>query len=151
MAGFSLLKWSVFRCDLFFSNCPSGWFFVIKVVGFSIDKNTKVPNEYKALPILKDDTPLFNIFKEFMPKDRIWPGRYRNELALAQIKTVSDFALLVITLKLKYYRNSTFGKCYQFDNENLFLKTKEFGGYGWRLILDHLRKQGLDWQKFIIK
>jgi uncharacterized protein with ParB-like and HNH nuclease domain len=111
----------------------------------------KVPNEYKALPILKDDTPLFNIFKEFMPKDRIWPGRYRNELALAQIKTVSDFALLVITLKLKYYRNSTFGKCYQFDNENLFLKTKEFGGYGWRLILDHLRKQGLDWQKFIIK
>jgi hypothetical protein len=35
-----LYRWMVFRCEFLTSKCPSGRFFVIKVVGFSIDKYT---------------------------------------------------------------------------------------------------------------
>src|SRR3990172_5137134 len=34
----TLGNWSVFRCEFLTSKCPSGRFFVINVVGFSIDK-----------------------------------------------------------------------------------------------------------------
>jgi|SRR4030067_337962 len=36
----TLGNWSVFRCEFLTSKCPSGRFFVINVVGFSIDKYT---------------------------------------------------------------------------------------------------------------
>jgi hypothetical protein len=110
-----------------------------EIPGNDYDKSAlweKIPDEYKDHPILKDTTTLFSIFREKTGCGPIWSGRYRNELASAQLITIADFALLIITLGFEFAGNSRFGPCYAFMGGKPSLRTKEFGGWAWGVVLN---------------
>ncbi len=99
----------------------------------------KIPAEYKDHPILKVETTLYSIFSKKTGCGKIWSGRYRNELASAQLFTISDLALLVMTKRLKFLCKSKFGPCYIFGDGIPYLQTREFGGWAWRLFLGNCK------------
>jgi len=111
----------------------------------------KVPDVFKDHPVLKDETTLFSIFRYKTGCGPQFSGRYKKELDSAQLFTVSDFALLVITLGLEYSHSNQFGKFYVFNGGIPHLKTISFGSWAWGVVLGVLKSKGLDWEKFVIK
>jgi uncharacterized protein with ParB-like and HNH nuclease domain len=108
----------------------------------------KLPSEYQNHPVLRDETTLYSIFEKTGCGKR-WSGTYRKELASAQLITLADFALLVVTLGIKVTNKNQFGNFYTFIGGTPSLKTQSFGSWAWGVVLGELKKRGLDWTKFV--
>lgn len=105
-------------------------------------------------PILEDKTSLFDLFRERV--GAAWAGRYRSELARFNIRTIADFARVVMGLKLEFWYDSGYAKVYRFhkpsdDGQRIHFNQKSFGGWAWFITLDELENRSFDWQSFVIE
>ena len=100
--------------------------------------------EQEHHPILEDKTSLFDLFRERV--GAAWAGRYRSELAHFNIRTIADFARVVMGLKLEFWYDAGYAKVYYFhkpsdDGQKNHFNQKNFGGWAWFITLDELEKR----------
>jgi uncharacterized protein with ParB-like and HNH nuclease domain len=111
--------------------------------------------EEQAHPILRDQSSWLDIFRQvgFNPQ---WSGRYYWALYKAGIRSVGDFAVAVMALKIKVTHQSYDMNFYAFasnlpDGSKCIIPTREFGGYAWKNALNTLVSRGLHWEDYLLR
>jgi hypothetical protein len=114
---------------------------------------SQLPPNQQDHSILQDKTELFDLFQKHVGAN--WAGRYRNELERFNIRTIADFARVVMYLKLEIWYDAGYAKVYRFhkplnDGQKIHFNQKNFGGWAWETALNELEKRGFDWQLFVM-
>jgi len=115
-----------------------------------------LPPELQNHPILLDVTTWDDYFIKNNLGGPQWSRRISRELDLAGIYTVADMALLVMVLGLQVSHKNSWGNFYIFDRAlpsgyKPYLRTKHFGPWSWKMVLERLQKGGLNWQEYLSK
>ena len=126
---------------------------VSKSVSVNLLALAQLSAEQETHPILQDKTPLYDIFHAHLKGP--WAGRYRNELRRFNIRTIADFAHVIMALKLKLWYDAGYANVYRFyntldDGQKIHFNQKNFGGWAWGVTLQQLKNRDFNWELFLV-
>jgi uncharacterized protein with ParB-like and HNH nuclease domain len=112
--------------------------------------------EQRNHPILSDNTTWSDYFIKNNLGGLQWSRRISRELTQAGIVTVSDLALMIMTLGLRISHKNSWGYFYIFDRTlpsgyKPFLHTRHFGPWSWKVVLERLQNSGFNWKEYLPK
>jgi hypothetical protein len=115
-----------------------------------------LPPELQAHSILSDNVTWADYFIKNNLGGPQWSHRISNELIRAGILTISDMALLIMTLGLLISYKTEWGNVYEFDRtlpsgQKPLLRTKNFGEWSWKTVLNRLQNSGFIWNDYVRK